>query len=63
MWRELPGNRMTDRKICPVMSDSRGVVMCQGMQCAAAYTRQLQGETRWYCIMVDGPDPMRDYDQ
>jgi len=54
MWCETEGGTMSDRKICPLMSDSRGVVLCQGKNCAAAYPRTLMGETLWYCEMIEG---------
>ena len=56
MWPELDNNgQMVDRKICPIMSDSRGRVMCQGLNCYAAYPRVLMSETLWFCTIIDGP--------
>jgi hypothetical protein len=58
MWRELDNNgQMNERKICPVMSDSRGRVMCQGCNCYAAYPQVLMAETFWFCTIIDGPAP------
>jgi hypothetical protein len=59
MWREDTGTgRMSTRKICPVMSDSRGRVLCQGCNCYSAYPRLLMGETLWFCTIIDGPEPL-----
>jgi len=54
MWRENEGGTMSERKICPLMSDSRRVVLCQGKNCAAAYPRTFMGETLWYCELIEG---------
>ena len=59
MWREIqPGSRMDERTICPVMSDSKGKILCQGKGCYAAYPRNLMGETLWFCTIIDGPCPV-----
>ena len=58
MWRELDNNgQMSDRKICPIMSDSRGRILCQGLNCYAAYPQVLMSETLWFCTIIDGPGP------
>jgi len=54
MWREREDGTMTERKICPIMSDSRGIIYCQGKHCAAAYPRRLVGETFWICEIIEG---------
>jgi len=48
---------MTDRKICPIMSEPRGIVLCQGKNCAAAYSRNLKGEVFWFCEIIEGHPP------
>ena len=56
MWHELDNNgQMIDRKICPIMSDSRGRILCQGLNCYAAYPQVLMSETFWFCTIIDGP--------
>ena len=45
---------MVGQKICPLMSESRGMVLCQGKHCAAAYARNLAGETCWFCEIFEG---------
>ena len=58
MWRELDNNgQMSERKICPIMSDSGGRVLCQGCNCYAAYPQVLMAETFWFCTIIDGPGP------
>ena len=58
MWRELDNNgHMIDRKICPIVSDSYGRILCQGLNCYAAYPRVLMSETLWFCTIIDGPGP------
>ncbi len=57
MWHEHPDGKMGTRKICPVMSDSRGKVLCQGKNCTAAYPRHLMGDTLWYCEIIEGHPP------
>jgi len=55
MWREdVIAGKMDNRKICPVMSRPQGIVLCQGKNCAAAYPRNLMGETLWYCEIIEG---------
>ena len=55
--RELPNDVMVDRKICPIMSDSRGMILCQGKHCYAAYLKIVEGNADWFCALIDGPDP------
>jgi hypothetical protein len=57
MWREQENGHMTDRKICPIMSEPRGIVLCQGKNCAAAYPRNLKGEVFWFCELIEGHPP------
>lgn len=57
MWREQEDGTMIERKICPVMSDSRGMVLCQGRNCAAAYSRELMAGTFWCCRIIEGYPP------
>jgi len=58
MWHEQDNNgQMSERKICPVMSDSRGRILCQGRNCYAAYPQILISETFWFCKIIDGPGP------
>jgi hypothetical protein len=58
MWHELESKgQMSERKICPIMSDSRGRVLCQGRNCYAAYPQVLMTETLWFCRIIDGPGP------
>ncbi|MDO9035869.1 MAG: hypothetical protein Q7U51_11775 [Methanoregula sp.] len=59
MWHEqTETGHMSERKICPIISDSRGSVLCQGRNCYAAYLRILMAETCWFCTIIDGPDPV-----
>ena len=48
--------RTVPRLVCPVMSDSRGKVLCQEANCAAAYPCTGTGENTWACAFIDGPD-------
>lgn len=57
MWHEGADGRMTGRKICPIMSEARGIVLCQGKNCAAAYPRRLMGGTCWFCELIEGHLP------
>jgi hypothetical protein len=58
MWCEKDNNgQMSERKICPIMSDSRGRILCQGCNCYAAYPQVLMSETLWFCTIIDGPGP------
>jgi hypothetical protein len=58
MWRELDNiGQMIDRKICPIISDSCGRILCQGLNCYAAYPQILMSETLWFCTIIDGPGP------
>ena len=58
MWHEQDQTGQMDvRKICPIISDSRGRILCQGRNCYAAYPRVLMGETLWFCTIIDGPPP------
>ena len=41
-------------KVCPIISDSRGSVLCKGDICYAAYYRSLMGETICFCLIIDG---------
>lgn len=43
---------MTERKVCPFMSDPRRVVFCQGKACAAACPVPATGGSFWYCGLV-----------
>jgi hypothetical protein len=45
---------MAERKVCPLMSDPRRVVLCQGKNCAAACPVPATGGTLWYCGLVEG---------
>ena len=54
MWREEGDGWTAGQKICPIMSEPRGMVLCQGKHCAAAYTRNLGGETCWFCEIIEG---------
>ena len=54
MWYEENDGRITGQKICPIMSQPRGIVLCQGKYCAAAYARNLGGETCWFCEIIEG---------
>ena len=49
--------RTVKRLVCPVMSDSKGMVLCQEANCAAAYPCAGIGESTWACTFIDGPDP------
>jgi hypothetical protein len=61
MWRELANNgHMIDRKICPVMSDSHGRILCQGFNCYTAYPQVMMSETFWFCTIIDGPNPAQE---
>jgi hypothetical protein len=51
--------RTVTRLVCPVMSDSKGKVLCQEANCAAAYPCTGTGENTWACAFIDGPDPKR----
>jgi len=53
MWCETEGGTMSDRKICPLMSDSRGSSSARG-RTAPRLPRTLMGETLWYCEMIEG---------
>ncbi len=59
MWREKDNGCMSERRICPVMSDSRGIVLCQGKNCAAAFSRTIGGEVLWDCVFLAGDRPGR----
>jgi len=54
MWHELADGTMQERKICPIMSEPTGIVLCQGSNCAAANCRRLDGETIWFCELIEG---------
>jgi hypothetical protein len=45
---------MMGQKICPIMSEPRGMVLCQGKNCAAACPRNCAGETYWFCEIIEG---------
>jgi hypothetical protein len=49
--------RTVKRLVCPVMSDSKGMVLCQEANCAAAYPCPETGEPAWACAFIDGPGP------
>ncbi len=49
--------RTAKRLICPVMSDSKGMVLCQEANCVAAYPCIWISESTWSCAFIDGPDP------
>ena len=49
MWREEEDGRMVGQRICPLMSEPGGMVLCQGKHCAAACPRNRAGETYWFC--------------
>jgi len=51
-WTEEPDGRMSRRAICPAMSDSRGIVLCQGKNCAAAYPIREGEKTTWACRLI-----------
>lgn len=53
-----------ERKICPIMSDSGGFVLCQRERCYAAYPKNLMGEVMWICEIIEGtfPDRVREND-
>jgi len=57
MWREEDDGCMSERRICPVMSDSRGIVLCQGKNCAAAFSCTIGGEVLWGCAFLAGDHP------
>lgn len=57
MWREEENGSMSERKICPFMSDPRGVVLCQGKNCAAACPARPGDGTFWYCRLISGGNP------
>jgi hypothetical protein len=58
MWHDTtPVSRLSDQKVCPVMSDSQGMVYCLRSDCYAAYPRSLMGEVLWFCELIDGPNP------
>lgn len=48
--------RTVKRLVCPVMSDSKGMVLCQEANCAAAYPCAGIGESTWACAFIDGSD-------
>jgi hypothetical protein len=54
MWTEKEDGRMSVRKICPIMSDARGMILCQGRNCAAASRHRPGDDTSWYCRLIDG---------
>jgi len=60
MWTEQADGTMSVRKICPIMSDSRGIIYCQGKNCAAAYPVSLMGEIFWVCELIEGHCPSRE---
>jgi hypothetical protein len=45
---------MIGQKICPIMSEPRGMVLCQGRNCTAACPRSIDGETYWFCEIIEG---------
>ncbi len=49
--------RTSKRLICPFMSDSKGMILCQEANCAAAYPCAGIGESTWACAVIDGPGP------
>ncbi|MDI9633611.1 MAG: hypothetical protein QFX32_06090 [Methanolinea sp.] len=53
MWRENGDGTMSPRRICPLMSDSRGIVLCQGKNCAAAYSVRARDGEAWYCAILE----------
>ncbi len=50
--------RTIQRLVCPVMSDSKGKVLCQEANCAAAYPVPENGYAAWACSFIDGPGRM-----
>ncbi|MDD1710345.1 MAG: hypothetical protein LUQ37_05490 [Methanoregulaceae archaeon] len=60
MWREEEDGWTAGQKICPIMSEPRGMVLCQGKHCAAAYPRNLAGETYWFCEIIEGHLPLEE---
>ncbi len=53
MWREGEDGTMSERKICPLMSDAKGVVFCQGKNCTAAFPVRPGEESLWFCGLVE----------
>ncbi len=49
--------RTVQRLVCPVMSDSKGKVLCQEANCAAAYAVPVYGNLAWACTFIDGAAP------
>ncbi|MGF3496202.1 MAG: hypothetical protein ACQXXC_01085 [Methanolinea tarda] len=45
---------MSERKVCPFMSDPRRIVLCQGKNCAAACPVRSGDGSLWTCGLVDG---------
>jgi hypothetical protein len=35
------------------MSGPQGIVLCQGKHCAAADFRRLNGESHWFCRIIE----------
>jgi hypothetical protein len=54
MWREGEDGSMSERKVCPFMSDPRRIVLCQGKNCAAACPVRSGDGSLWTCGLVDG---------
>ncbi len=52
MWREEADGGMSERKVCPFMSDPRRIVLCQGKTCAAACPVRSGDGTLWRCGLV-----------
>jgi hypothetical protein len=45
---------MIGQRICLIMSEPRGMVLCQGKNCSAACPRTIVGETYWFCEIIEG---------
>jgi hypothetical protein len=54
LWRETEDGRMIGQRICPIISEPRGMVLCQGKNCSAACPRTIAGETYWFCEIIEG---------
>lgn len=50
-------SRLTDaslkRRICPIISSGQYLQYCKGMGCNAAKPDRVDGETVWYCSLID----------
>ena len=60
MFQAATNPFLEDVKICPIMTAGHETVLCQRSNCYAAYPVRAIGETRWYCVLVDGPDKSAD---